>query len=193
MSSEPAPLGIEAWMNECLAVLRRIADGVAGRRAEAGFGPSAVDPSERQLLTSEETASSRRITSVSAAHLGGTSAIGSLSSCQSMKSVRGNPFTKVAQTLSSTLTRGVDGGVWPTGGPGSASPVPWLERWRRWGETRFHRASIAREGAMGRSRTRNDANQKYRAFRGYALVSVDPGLGVMTRRSGVQIPPPLRP
>lgn len=58
MSSELVkPLGLEAWMVECLSTLRRIADEVAGLRAEAGSqaGPP-LDPAGSQLLTVAETA-----------------------------------------------------------------------------------------------------------------------------------------
>jgi excisionase family DNA binding protein len=56
MPSESRPLGVEAWMDECLSLLRRIADGVAELRADSASGGAAVDTSERQLLTVEETA-----------------------------------------------------------------------------------------------------------------------------------------
>ena len=58
MSSELVkPLGLEAWMVECLSTLRRIADEVAGLRAEARSqaGPP-LDPAGTQLLTVAETA-----------------------------------------------------------------------------------------------------------------------------------------
>ena len=48
MSSELVkPLGLEAWIVECLSTLRRIADEVAGLRAEARSqaGPP-LDPAE---------------------------------------------------------------------------------------------------------------------------------------------------
>jgi len=56
-----------------------------------------------------------------------------------------------------------------------------------------HRASIAREGAMGPSRTRNDASQKWRLTSPFARLprSGDTPDSLMTRRSRVQIPPPL--
>ena len=55
-----------------------------------------------------------------------------------------------------------------------------------------HRASIAQEGAMGPVETRNEANQKWRLNRLFAslpLVARYLDIGLITRRSRVQIPP----
>lgn len=58
---------------------------------------------------------------------------------------------------------------------------------------RFHRASISREDAMGRSRTRNVAKHKWLLNRHFAhfLRSANTPASLITRRSRVQIPPPL--
>ena len=58
MSSELVkPLGLEAWMVECLSTLRGIADEVAGLRAEArSQAVPPLDPAGTQLLTVAETA-----------------------------------------------------------------------------------------------------------------------------------------
>ena len=59
---------------------------------------------------------------------------------------------------------------------------------------RAHRASIAREDAMRREATRNNENEqpsRSRAFRVFPQVRALCVFGIITRRSRVQIPPPL--
>ena len=67
---------------------------------------------------------------------------------------------------------------------------------QRWSSRNaVHRASIAREDAMGPVTMRNDESHKPnrgKAFRVFHLVSGVSDFGLITRRSRVQIPPPLR-